>query len=84
VIVPRDPHEPITPAMWEALRAAWLDSARLAAAWQLAKDVEALADLLAGRAVDPSRLDPDELIRSRRRRLVRLVAPAELLEEGTA
>lgn len=84
MIVPRDPWEPL-PADWrERVTARWPDGARLTAAWALALDVDALADLLAGRAVDPSRLDPDEVIRSRRKRLVRLVAPAELLDEGAS
>jgi hypothetical protein len=80
VIAPRDTFEPITNDHWTQLRAAWPDGERLRLAWQLARDVDTLGDLLAGRTVDPSRLDQDELVRARRRKLVMLVSALELLE----
>jgi hypothetical protein len=79
-IIPTDSSEPITEEMWAQLRAAYADGQRLATAFALALDVDACADLLAGRTVDPSRLDEGELFKARRKRLVQLVAPVNLLE----
>ena len=81
-VAPADPHEPITPEMWEAIRAKWPDGQRLAAAWALARDVDALADLLADRPVDPSRIDQAALAAACQARLVQLVRPVDLLLEG--
>ena len=47
---------------------------------RLAKDVEACAALLRGEPVDPARIDPGELFTARRKRLVQLVAPVDLIE----
>ncbi len=71
---------PLTPEQWDELHDRWPDGARLSAAFAIARDVAACADLLAGRPVDPARLDQDELANARERRLVQLVAPADLLE----
>src|SRR5690242_3948206 len=78
-IVPRDPSQPITAEMRRALREAWPDGERLAAAWRLARDLETLSDLLAGAPVSEDRLDPEALFPARRRSLVQLGAPIELL-----
>jgi hypothetical protein len=65
--------------MRDALRRRWPDAVRLDVAFRLARDVDAATDLLAGRAVDPARLDPDELVQARTLRLVRLAAPVDLV-----
>ena len=71
-VIPKSMWGPL-PADWrEQLNALWPDGERLLVAWEIAGDVDTLADLLAGRAVDPARLKPDALERARRRRLVRL------------
>jgi hypothetical protein len=62
------------------LRGKWPDGQRLTTAWALALDVDACADLLAGRAVAPERIDQGELFNARRKRLIQLVAPIDLLE----
>lgn len=80
MIVSPDSSAPITADQWAALRTRWLNYEQLAAAWRLACDVGTLDDLLAGRPVDPSRLDQDELAKAQRATLVRLVAPVDLLE----
>jgi len=79
-IVPCNPHEPITLAMWEELSRRWPDRERLAAAWRLARDLETLADLIAGRVVAAERLDQDALREARRRSLVQLRAPIEFVD----
>jgi hypothetical protein len=84
-IVPKDPRERITPAMWRALRNAYPNGERLAAAWRLARDLDTLGELLSGCSVSSDRLDPEAVFHARRRTLVTLSAPAELLnvaEEG--
>jgi hypothetical protein len=78
-IVLRDPCQPITAEMTAALEAAYPSVQRLRAAFALARDVEACVDLLAGRPVDPVRLDPVELVRAREATLVLLVSPLENL-----
>lgn len=79
-VVPRDPFE-LLPADWrEQLEEKWPDGARLTWAWRLARDLDACADLIAGRAVDPSRLDPSQLRLANEARLVVLVRPVDLLE----
>ena len=83
-IVPKDPHEPITPEMWQALRDAYPNTERLATAFALALDTDACSDLLAGRPVAPERLDHAEAAKARRASLVRLVAPIDLLLEESA
>jgi hypothetical protein len=80
MIVSRDPCEPICVAQAEELRRRYPDAARLAVAFALANDIDAAADLLSGRAVDHTRLDPDALLRARQHRLVQLIAPIDLLE----
>jgi hypothetical protein len=84
LIVPRDPYEPITAEMQEALRAAWPDGERLTIAWRLARDLDALRDLLAGRPVSADRLDREALFTARRRSLVQLRAPLELVHVEAA
>jgi hypothetical protein len=81
-IAPRDPHEPITDEQWEQIRAAWPDRERLRVAWALARDVDALSDLLAGRTVHTSRLKPEALAKAREESLVQLRSPLSLLSGG--
>ncbi len=80
MIVDRDPWTPITAKQWAELREAWPNGERLTVAWRLARDVDALADLLAGRPVAPGRINQRELAKARRASLVQLVAPIDLLE----
>jgi hypothetical protein len=66
------------------LRYMYPNPARIALALRLALDLETAQDLLAGRPVDPDRLDAAALERARTRRLVRLdVAEIDLLLEAT-
>jgi hypothetical protein len=51
----------------------------LKAAWKLARDVETLADLLAGCPIDQNRLNPEGLRWAMEHRLVRLERPIDLL-----
>ena len=76
-IVSKEVWEPITPEQRDALRAAWPDVTRLTTAWRIARDVDALEDLLAGRAVAPTRLRMEEVARARRRDHVLLVSSLE-------
>jgi hypothetical protein len=80
MIVSLDPCEPITAAQWEELRVAWPDAERLRTAWNLALDVDTLADLIVGVPVAPGRLDPAELAEAREESLIVLVAPISLLD----
>jgi hypothetical protein len=80
LIAPLDPREPITPEMDEELRAAHPDPLRIRVAMQLARDVEAFRDLYAGQPVDPARLNPAALAKARRRSLVHLAAPVDLVQ----
>ena len=82
MIIPRDVYQPLTPAHLNSLRARWPDAVRLATAFALALDVDAAADLLAGRHLNPSRIDASELERAKCATLVRLVAPIDLLREA--
>lgn len=59
--------------------ARWPDAGRLQIAFRLAVDVEACADLLAGRPVDPARLDPLQRAKAQEARLVQLVRPIDLV-----
>jgi hypothetical protein len=78
-VIPRDPWQPL-PADWrELLAARWPDGERLVIAWRLATDVDTLGDLLAGLPVSPDRLDSEALFQARRRSLVQLRAPVELV-----
>jgi hypothetical protein len=83
-IVPRDPCEPITGAMRLLLEWDYPDADRILLAMRLALDVGACEDLLAGRPVDPSRLDQAELAKAREKTLVRLVAPIDRLGDVAA
>jgi hypothetical protein len=74
VIVPRSPYEPVTGEMWDALRNAWPNGARLTVAFRLARDVDTCARLLAGEPVERGSLDPDGLAWARERRFV-TIAP---------
>jgi hypothetical protein len=76
-----DPYDPRR-AAWR--KAAWPDAERLGAAFRLALDVEACADLLAGRAVSPAQIDQKALAQAQQTTHVRLVAPADLLAIGEA
>lgn len=78
-IVPTDTFEALTPTMRAELEQRWPNGERLVWAWRLARDVETCADLIAGHPVEESRLEPDALFEARRRRLVQLRAPIELL-----
>ena len=72
---------PPTPTKWAQLRADYPSAGRISVAMRLALDVQVCADLLAGRPVDPARLDAAELKRARERRLVRLdLREIDLLE----
>jgi hypothetical protein len=84
VIVPCDPHQPITGAMWTLLRWDYPDAylQRLDVAMRLALDVDACTDLLCGTPVDPARIDTIALVRAQEESLVQLVAPIELLEKA--
>jgi len=82
VIVPADPCEPVTPAMWQALRVAYPSTHRIDVALMLALDVETFAALYLGEPVDPSRVDPVELERAKARQLVQLHPAIDLLLEG--
>lgn len=79
MIVPRDTYVSLTPAMQGRLLERWPGVQRLRVAWRIAGDVEALADLLAGCPVDPSRLDPQGLLWARTHELVALLPPGALL-----
>ncbi len=62
----------------------WPDGQRLYWAFKLALDVEACADLLADKPVDPARLDRKALAESREASLVQLVRPIDVLERNVA
>ncbi len=62
----------------------WPDGQRLFWAIKLALDVEACADLLADRPVDPVRLDRKALAESCEASLVQLVRPIDVLERNVA
>lgn len=49
----------------------WPNGTRLTWAWRLAKDLVTLADIIAGRPVDPDHLNQQELFIARNHRLVR-------------
>lgn len=83
-IASADIFEPITDAQWAQLRAAWPDGARLETAWRLARDVDTLAALLAGKPVNPDRIDPAGLAWARERRYVQLARPIDVLLEDEA
>lgn len=68
--------------MWLVLEHRWPNAHRIAWALRLSRDVETCRDLLAGRPVDPSRIDREELERAKARQLVQLVAPLELFTEA--
>lgn len=68
----------------EQLERTWPDAQRLLAAFTIALDLAACADLLAGRPVDEARLDPVELERARSRMLVLLSPATDLLRRVTA
>jgi hypothetical protein len=78
-VIPPDPWEPLPEGWREQLAERWPDAERLEWAWRLARDVDTCADLIAGLAVSAGRLDPDALFEARRRSLVQLRAPIELV-----
>jgi hypothetical protein len=69
---------------WEELERHYPEPQRLLAAITAARDLDACIDLLAGRPVNPARLDPSELAKLKRASLVRLVPPFEMLEAAEA
>ena len=79
MIAPRDPWQPLPPDWREQVTAKWPNAERLSWAWRLARDPETCGALIAGHPVDQRRLDPDALLEARRRSLVQLRAPLELL-----
>lgn len=63
----------------------WPDAERLTWAWRLATDIDTCADLIAGRAVSPDRLNQHELFIAKNSPLVRLdTRPIDLLEGQAA
>jgi hypothetical protein len=52
---------------------------RLVAAWRLARDVDTCSDLIAGCPVDQARLNPEAVFEARRKSLVTLSAPIDLV-----
>jgi hypothetical protein len=64
---------------WESAcrEARWPDVERLFAAFVVARDLDTCRDLLAGRPVAVSRLDPDGVRAVGRRTLVQLRAPVQ-------
>lgn len=83
-VAPRDPHEPITAAMWTEIHARYPNVERLEVAWRLALDVETLDRLLAGEPVNPDRIDQGGLAWARERSFVQLTRPIDVLIEDTA
>ena len=83
-IVPRNPWQPLTEEMRQALRDKWPDGERLTTAWRLARDLETLRDLLAGLRVAADRLDQEALFEARRRSLVQLRTPIALVNVSEA
>lgn len=80
MIAPRDAHEPLTAAMLVELRDRYPSAARLDVCFRLARDLATCEALWTGEPVDPSRLDPCELLAARSGRLVTLIHPIDLLE----
>jgi hypothetical protein len=79
MIVPRDPWQPIRAEIWAKLERRWPNAERLVTAWRLARDIDTCADLIAGRPVDQARLDPEAVFAARRKSLVTLTAPIDLV-----
>ena len=75
-----DIFEPITAEQWAELRAAWPNAERLRWAWNLAADLDTLADLITGAPVAPERLEQDALAKARAESLVTLSRPIDLLD----
>lgn len=71
---------PISGDEWAKIRAAWPNAERLRTAWNLALDVDTLADLIAGVPVAPGRLDQAELAKAREATLITLTRPIDLLD----
>ena len=83
IVPPDDTFEPITAAMWAALRDVYLDATRLEVCFRLARDLTTCEALWLGKPVDPSRLDPVELRTARRASLVQMVRPVDVLIGAT-
>jgi hypothetical protein len=79
IVPPDDTFEPITAEMWAALRDAYPNAAHLEVCFRLARDLTTCEALWAGETVDHRRLDQDEVFNARRKQLVQLVAPIDLL-----
>ena len=75
-----DIFEPITDEQWAQIRASWPTAERLRTAWNLARDLATLADLITGAPVAPERLDQDALAKAREETLVTLSRPIDLLD----
>jgi len=78
-IVPLDPCEPITPEISAELERRYPDAARIAAAMSLARDLATFRALYAGALIPAESLDQAALADARRRSLVQLRAPIELV-----
>jgi len=80
MIVSPDIFEPVNAEQWKQLRASWPNAERLRTAWNLALDVDTLADLIAGVPVAPGRLDQAELAKMSEASLITLTRPIDLLD----
>lgn len=78
--VPHNPHEPLTEAVWDELALAYPNPGRIRIALELALDAQAFTDLVAGKPVDPARIDRTELEKAKQPRLVQLVRPIDVLQ----
>lgn len=76
-IVPRDPRVPLEFEHRYFLAQDYPDGLRLRVAFAIANDLGACRDLLAGRAVDPVRLNTARLQRARQAQFVQLVSPLD-------
>lgn len=83
-VLPKDATEPITAEMMAELEARWQDGERLAWAWRLAGDLDALRTLLEGRPLDPSRVNQEHLGDALTASLVQLRRPIDVLHGRAA
>jgi hypothetical protein len=74
-LVPLDPNEPLEFEHRYFLAKDYPDGLRLRVAFAIANDLDACRDLLAGRKVDPVRLDAVRVRRARQAGFVQLVSP---------
>ena len=78
-VVPRDPFQPLGPAVSAALVAAYPSAERLDVCFRLARDLATCEALWRGEPVCHALLDRTELPKAREARLVQLVRPLDLL-----